>query len=310
MKPFLTPRHLFSLLLGCLLMIGSAFAQPETDEQPAKSDTTEIAWRNKKFIIISDDEGKRIEIRENGDVVDAEDDDEDEDDSWEEEDAQDNDYDYTNKEKRRKRSRSEVDGLALDLGVTNYYVAGTYGVDAASPELELRAFRPGSHVALHLLPTRVSLIGRGTVNLKSAITIDWSNYYFVNDVTLLDGQERLAFDTTGVDFQKNKLTTRYAQIPLMLNINTAPGSDDGVSISVGVYGGILWGAHTKQVSEENGKVRIDGTYNLNPFRYGLMARVDFRWFDIYLNYNLSEMFAENEGPSTQTFTAGINLINF
>ncbi|RMG55663.1 MAG: hypothetical protein D6722_27550, partial [Bacteroidetes bacterium] len=75
-------------------------------------------------------------------------------------------------------------------------------------------------------------------------------------------------------------------------------------------GGILWAARTKQISEENGKVKRDGDFHLNPFRYGLMARVDFRWFDIYLNYNLSTLFTEGEGPETQTFVAGINLIDF
>lgn len=296
-------------LVMALLMIGFAgMAQTETEENTDEtetivinSDTTEIYVGKRKFVIISDNEGKRIEIKKNKD-----------DDNWEEEEKEwddDEKYnpDYEKKEHRRKYS--DVGFLALDLGITDYYANGVYGVDAATPELELKPFRPGSHVALHFLPTTASLIN-GYVNLKTAITVDWSNYYLVNDVTLLEGTESLAFDTTGVSFSKNKLTTRYAQIPLLLNINTDPGGNDGVSISFGVYGGILWKAWTKQVSDQNGKVKVDGDYNLNPFKYGLMARVDFKWFDIYAMYNLSEVFDEGVSPQTQTFMAGVNLINF
>lgn len=288
-----------SVLLISLLIWGTSFAQDEEGEV-VKSDTTEISWGAKKLVIISDSEGKRIEVKEDGEA----------DDSESREVWTDDDYDHNHKQNRKKRQRSEVDLLGFDLGVTNYYVDGTYGVDAAIPELEVRQFRPGAHVALHLLPTRVSLIGRGAVNLKSAITVDWSNYYFTNDITLREGQEQLTIDTTGVSFSKNKLMTRYAQIPLLLSFNTAPGTNDGVEISVGGYAGVLWGARTKQVSDAEGKVKINGEYNLNPFRYGLTARVDFKWFDFYLNYNLSEMFEEGNNPTTQTFTAGINIIDF
>ena len=64
------------------------------------------------------------------------------------------------------------------------------------------------------------------------------------------------------------------------------------------------------MSDAQGNVKVNGEYNLNPFRYGLTARIDFKWFDFYLNYNLSEMFEEGNNPSTQTFVAGINLIDF
>jgi len=277
----------------------SSLAQTEPDAPKSESsaDTTEITWRNRKFIIVSDEGGKRLEIKDLGDVS-------------EESTKPEYDYDYENKEVRHRPDRSDIDFLGFDLGITNYYVNGTYGVDAAAPELELREFRPGSHVALHFLPTRVGFDRRGYVNLKTAITIDWSNYYYTNDITLLGEGETLRYDTTGINFSKNKLMARYAQIPLMLNVNTDPGGNDGISISVGGYVGILWGARTKQVSEEAGTVKIPDTFFLNPYRYGLIARMDFKWFDIYLHYNLSPLFEADKGPETQTFMAGVNLIDF
>ena len=315
MKHSINTLSWFSAFLVLLLFAAPLQAQPGKDkgeDEVVKEDTTEITWRNKRLIITSDKDGKRFEIKEVD--KDYKEDKEYEDaGEWNENEEHDYDPDHDPKVKR-KGSRSNVDGLALDLGITNYYNYSTrdYAVNALgeSTDLELKQFRPGSHVALHLLPTTVSIIGRGAVNLKSAITIDWNNYYFINDITLVDGGDSITTTNTGVDFTKNKLMTRYAVIPLMLNFNTDPGTKDGVSFSVGVYGGLLWKARTKQVSEENGKVKIEGEYNLNPFKYGLTARLDFKWFDIYLNYNLSELFEENQGPSTQTFMAGINIIDF
>ncbi len=290
---------------------------PMVEEAPAessKADTTEITWRDRRFIIIADEEGKRIEVKDVEDKTKDIDNDEDFDEDWDEEwdwdEDDDDDYAYRQKEETHRRKKSEVDLLGLDLGISNYYFDGRYGANAVTPELTVREFRPGAHVALHLLPTRVSLLGRGYVNLKTAITIDWSNYYFTNDITLVDGGEALAFDTTGISFDRNKLVSRYAQIPLLLNFNTDPGGDDGLSVSVGGYAGIFWGARTKQISDEEGTVKVDGEYFLNPYRYGLMARIDFKWFDFYAMYNLSEHFTEGQGPQTQTFMAGINIIDF
>jgi hypothetical protein len=298
MKPMNRISKTLVFFLGLTYLAVAGVAQSEDWN---KTDTTEISWGKRKLIIITDEEGKRVEIKKNQpeEVYEVE--------SENRRYANGNDEDREDTPRRRKKS--DVDLLGLDLGITNYYVNGVYGADAASPELALPDVRPGAHVALHLLPTTVSVIGRG-VNLKSAISIDWNNYYYQHNLTMLDRQESVVFDSTGVNFSKNKLTTRYVQIPLLLNINTDPGGNDGVSISFGVYGGVLWKAWTKQVSDEAGKVKVDGTFNLNPIRYGLMARVDFKWFDIYANYNLSTLFTDGTQPATQVFNAGINILDF
>lgn len=267
-----------------------------------KRDTTEITWRNKRMVIISDGESRHIEIRNQDEQAPQA---EDNGTEWNPE-----TYDYTHKEVRRFK-KTDVDVLGLDLGVANYMQNGVYGSEAAAPALALKNFRPGSHVALHLLPTQISLVGRGRVSVKTAITIDWNHLNFENDITLREGPEVLAIDTSGISFSQNKLVSRYAMVPVMLNFNTHPGQKKkNVSVSLGGYAGVLWAARTKQVSPENGKVKLKGDFHLNPVKYGLTARVDYRWFDFYMNYNLSSLFEEGQGPDTQVLVAGINFIDF
>lgn len=268
-------------------------------------DTTEIAWRDKKFVIISEDGVKRVEI------VELDDEDGDDDDfDWEEEFNP--EYEVKEHVGGGGRGYSNVDLLAFDLGFLNYYSANGFFTDAitASPDLEVRDFRVGSHVALHLFPTTVSLIGRGAVNLQSAITIDWSNHYFKGNNIMVETDDGFEWQDTGINYEKNKLTVRYAQIPLLLNINSAPRSDNGVSISAGGYVGLLWNARTKQVSSQEGTVKIDGDFGLTRVRYGLMGRIDFKWFDFYVMYNLTPMFEDSNPTDAQTVVAGINIIDF
>lgn len=313
-------------LLGILTLLSmSTYGQVETPETPADpdpveaptdeetlvSDTVEVRMKNRKYVIITDDDGRRIEIKNNEiEIGDEESTGDDEEFDWDDfTDDEDDLFDEEAKD-RDGGKQTEVDLVGLDLGITNYFVDGTYGASAASPDLALREFRPGAHVGLYILPTNVSLIGRGAVGIKTALTIDWNNYYFTEDITLGEDENGLTVNRPGTLFSKNKLMVRYFQIPLMLTFNTRPGTDDGVRIGVGGYGGLLWGARTKQISDEDGTQKVKGDFGLNPYRYGLMARFDFSWFDIYLHYNLSTMFEENRGPSTQTFVAGLNIIHF
>ncbi|MEO1450761.1 MAG: outer membrane beta-barrel protein [Bacteroidota bacterium] len=295
----------FFLLLPLILLFAlpqGLLGQDRPRAREIKRDTTEITWRNKRMIIISNGETRHIEISTQDD------------DSYttaeKRSDWNPDTYDYTPKETRRYK-KNKVGFLGVDLGVANYMQNGVYGSEAAPAMLGVKDFRPASHVALHFLPTQIGLIGKGKVNLKTAFTVDWNHLHFTEDITLKEGQENLTIDSANVNFSQNKLVSRYAMVPLLLNFNTHPGDKKkNVSVSAGVYGGILWAARTKQVSDDNGKVKLKGDFNLNPIKYGLTARLDYRWFDIYVNYNLSSLFEEEQGPDAQILVAGINFIDF
>ncbi len=255
-------------------------------------DTTEISLRKKRVIIVKDDDETRITIGR-----------------YEEDDDRDDSRRYSGKRHNKRYRDTDTDFLAFDLGVTNFHQDGTFGREATIDDLELRAFRPLGHWALHFFPTRTPLSRRGTVNLQTAITLDFNNYYFVRDITLLQDQETVTITETGDEFERNKLSALFAQVPLMINFRTRPRRSSGVSLSMGAYFGLLWRSRTVQKLDGD-KIKVKDRFNLNNERFGLTARLSFKWFRLYFNYNLSDLFENGEGPEVSTFTSGINIIQF
>lgn len=291
-------------------------APPVVEEEIVveNGDTTIIKVSGKTIIIVKSGEGTHIDIEKPEEAPRRVEEREYEYryDSKSEEDHADHDEDEDDEDREGRRDKADVGFYGLDLGLSNLYYAGNINSDIPGMgDFSLKNFQ-SLNVSNHFLPTRVPLDRKGHLNLKTAITLDFNWYHFTNGkMELLDGQSNiLPVDTFETVYDKNKLRTFYVQLPLMLNFNTdAYGEDDGVSFSVGAYAGVLANAQQILGSKED-KIRYEGMYNLSTFRYGVMARLDFEWFDIYANYCLSPFFKEGQGPMAQTISAGINIIDF
>ena len=214
-------------------------------------------------------------------------------------------------EPEAENSRSiSINFLAMDLGSTQYINSTTEGTDANFSDLDIPAFRLGSHVALHFFPTKIKLAQSGVLTLKTAVTIDWTQYYFKEDIRLQPEVNTLTWERPGISYDKNKLLSRYVQLPILLHVKPKPEGD--YSFSVGGYVGVLWGGKTKQVSNEEGRNKIRDTFNLNQDRYGLTARMNLPWLNLYANFNLNQIFEKEEdsGIQAQAFTVGVSLMEF
>lgn len=220
------------------------------------------------------------------------------------------------KKGKPKRKSTDVDWFGLDLGLNNYFTKGEIGRLPENSQLMKLNTWQSIHVATHFLPTRVSLIGRGAVNLKTALSVEFNNLNFANDFDIDPNASTFApIAPTAKALKTNKMVLTYGQIPLLLNFNTKPGTKKGVSLSVGGFVGYLLDAKIKHVDIDGKKNKNHDDYQINPVKYGLTARMDFKWFDFYVNYNMSELFVDNssfptQNPKTQLVSAGINLLNF
>jgi Outer membrane protein beta-barrel domain len=269
-KAMLASFLAFSLGLGSLVA------------QPTSTDTTEISIGRKVITITKDSLDKRdvhVETVATGD-------------------------DTTNKKKEIKRI--DVDALNFDIG-TNFMTAGqSFNLPSDYNDLEIIPLR-STHLAFHTFKTRVN-IAKGHFGIVTAITFDNNRFQWRNNMSMLPNQDSVTFVPDSISFDKNKLVTWHAQIPLLLSFQTNPTEPKkNFHISVGGYAGLLIGSKLKQKSDQFGKVEQKDDFNLTSFRYGLTARVGFSNFEVYANYSLTPLFRDGEAPAVNPVNFGISI---
>lgn len=153
-------------------------------------------------------------------------------------------------------------------------------------------------------------------NLCTGLGFDFNRYQFANKVRLNPDSSFTwgNVDSTGTfSYKKNRLTSYYVTVPLLLDFNTSANPHKAFHISVGVVGKYLLGARTKQIVVKNGdtfkQTRNDG-YNLNPFQFNAYASIGYGNVTLYAQYGLNEMFQHNKGPELYPFSVGVRLANW
>ncbi len=211
---------------------------------------------------------------------------------------------------KRKKNISTNWGI-IDLGFsnysdqTNYANAGSYLVNRPGyPALDKNDFklRAGKsiNVNLWLFMQRVNVI-KHHVNLKYGLGIELNNYRYKSDINYnedglvpytVNTQTNAAFIfRDSVSFSKNKLAADYVTVPLMLNFTTNPFSDKkGVSLSVGVSAGYLYSQRNKQKSNERGKLKNKGDYDLERFKFSYVAELGLGPVRLYGSYSPQSMY--------------------
>lgn len=193
---------------------------------------------------------------------------------------------------------------SLAFGWNRFMDNGSVGVSKANADLTLDK---GPEFSIYPLAGGVYLNKKHSLKIYTALGLDYNTYHFERDITLLKGKDELTYVMDdSKHFSKNLLRSTYVTMPLLFVIRPAKGSK--FEINAGVEGGILVGAKTKQISSEDGKVKVNGTFNLNPVRYGLRFGLGYDNLNIYAKYYLSDVFAKGEGPEDfKTVAIGISF---
>ncbi len=283
---------LLKLSLMALVALVGTRLQAQSSDANNLSDTTEVIVGNKVITITIDSTTGKKDVQVNTRQVADQD--------WGDAEDGDNDTDSN------RVKPVEVNLLGLDLGANWLMINNGFNLPASLNNFEIEPLR-STNVALHLLPTHFNMF-KGHVSLLTAITFDNNKYQFRNNYTMLPGQPTVTMVPDSVSLKKNKLNTWYGQIPLLLSFQTSPGNPKrNFHVAVGGFAGLLLGANTKQKSEERGKVILKDDFNLEPFRYGLTARIGFGNLELYSTYTLSPLFRGGQGPGFNNINFGIAL---
>jgi len=115
------------------------------------------------------------------------------------------------------------------------------------------------------------------------------------------------------DHQKSKLTVFSVLVPVLAEYQVPINNyKNRLYFSGGMFVGYRIGSYTKfkYRTDHSETLKITGNYSLNDFSYGVMARMGYRWFNIYAMYELSGLYEENLGPEMHPFTFGITVLRF
>lgn len=156
-------------------------------------------------------------------------------------------------------------------------------------------------------------IGFGTshAGLVTGLGLEFNNYFFDHDNSIKEVDDYVVADTLSGNIAKSKLTATYLRVPLIFEVQF-PGTirAQRIHMSAGIIASLKLGSHTKVVyKDSNGKDRDkkNDDFNINPFRYGLTARVGFGGMSIFGEYYFSTLFVKDKGPELHPFTVGLAM---
>ena len=176
----------------------------------------------------------------------------------------------------------------------------------------------------------VGLSGSNRTHLTGPLFLDWGggiswyNFKHQNFRTRLEKGE-----TTVVYFEdpdlpsplKSKLAVTHLNLNLVPLLHFGKSGrkkdlfhwdyyDSGFRIGLGGYIGYRiksWTKYTWREGDGKKKNRFRDNYYLNNVRYGMRLTMGYRSFDIFINYDLSELYADDRGPRLNPFSFGIIL---
>ncbi|NPA36398.1 MAG: PorT family protein [Chlorobi bacterium] len=205
----------------------------------------------------------------------------------------------------------------IDLGFNGYMASGFTTV--LPPEGEFMDLHNSKSLSVGLNFLQYSIpFQRNKNTIGAVIGASWTFYNYRTDnnyiIELDDDGNTTGRPEENRTVTKNKLTTSYINFPFLFEFQIPTNKDNNrFFISAGPYAGFLVKGHTKVVYEDNGtksKEKYKGDLNLNPFQYGVMVRMGYRWIKFFASYNFSTLYMDGKGPELYPYSIGFTLVNF
>ena len=176
----------------------------------------------------------------------------------------------------------------FDLGLTTLIDNGSFTLSPKNQFLNYRSWK-SSNVGFDVIQMGVRLSDGFKVYLSGGF--DWTLIRLRQDITILPNQPKLTYRPDSIHYSKNRFSSSYLRIPLSFDLRTK--EDDRGNRFHFVFGpdvGLLLNGRVKQISHENGKQKIDDSYNFTKVRYGGFVRVGYGGWGLFAKYYTNDMF--------------------
>ncbi|GAB2536766.1 outer membrane beta-barrel protein [Rufibacter soli] len=214
--------------------------------------------------------------------------------------------------KKNRNPRVEHD-MQLDLGISQWANQSMH----PSSEIKEVDLKPlGSRYVSLNSKWHYRLGGQESpLRLITGFTLDFHNYMFQDNLMLVNKDGRADFvKADPLSLDKSKLATTTFNIPLELGLHFK--NDKGKTnfkIGAGGFAGYTLGSHTKIKYSLDGDTKKDkekDDFNLQDVQYGLTGFIGIRSLEMFVKYNLNELFEKNEGPKANAVAVGFRVMKF
>jgi len=202
----------------------------------------------------------------------------------------------------------------IDLG-TNNYLQDDQFPDGSEPY----AVRPWG--SWYIAANSVQRTKLGTnLFVEWGLGVSWYNFKFQEHNTLVQKDElgiHFVADTREVDYVKSKLSATFINASLVPVLDFGAhsrkprvwdGHGDGFRFGIGPYVGYRIASKTKLGYEQDGdreREKNRDNFHLNNLRYGFRLQIGVRSTDIFVNYDMNELFATDKGPKLNAISFGM-----
>jgi hypothetical protein len=166
-----------------------------------------------------------------------------------------------------------------------------------------------SNVNIWVVQQKVNLY-QHYVNLKYGLGIEMYNFRFEQPISFSNNPGNyIIYDN--VNFSKNKLFVEYLTVPIQLNFQSNPQNNKSFYASLGLSTGYLIQSHSKQISEERGKKKMNGNFNLSNYKMATIGELGIGSIRLYGSYSMTNLFDKNlTNLDMAPFVVGVRFSKF
>ena len=218
----------------------------------------------------------------------------------------------------KKHKNISSDWWIFDLGFTNFRDQTNYALAQSGSYFQAAAGTPkvsandmnlingkSSNVNIWFFMQKFNLV-KNKLNLKYGLGLEMYNFRYEHSLSYRKDPMNYIFNDK-VSFSKNKLYAGYLTVPFMINFIPLPENKKSLNISAGVSAGYLISSRNKQISEERGKEKIRGNFDLEPFRLALIGELGLGKVKLYGSYSLNTLHKSSTGLQQYPFALGIRF---
>jgi hypothetical protein len=171
-------------------------------------------------------------------------------------------------------------------------------------------------INLNLIQQSIGLqSNRNNFGIVTGLGVQYQ-YYRLSDTTTIERSAGDIIVPKTFNFgnkQSSKLSVFWLTVPVLVEIQIPINNyKNRLYFSSGMYFSYRIGSYSKikYQDDQKKKLKVTDNYSLQNYKYGIMFRTGYRWFNFHAMYDLTPFFKEGKGPELTPVTLGITLLRF